>query len=73
MTDYRPALLRIVRLADRGTFRLTDCVNSESRRYWEAECVSRHGRGEICIATGRDPGSAVRRLLAVLEKGRRDG
>lgn len=69
MTDYRPALLRIVRLADRGTFSLYNW-GSEPARRWEAMCFV----GDECVSGyGKDPGIAVRRLLAVLEKGKRDG
>lgn len=71
MVDYRPLLQRIIRLADRGTFSLNDWGDSNcpSQR-WEAGCVAASVHLHVC---GKDPGTAVRRLLAALEKGRRDG
>lgn len=67
MTDYRPLLSKIVRLADRGTFSLYNWGDEPARR-WEAVCFV---GDEYVSGIGRDPGIAVRRLLAMLEKGRR--
>ena len=67
MTDYRPLLSKIVRLADRGTFSLYNW-GSEPGRRWEAMCFV---GDEARTGYGRDPGIAVRRLLALLEKERR--
>lgn len=69
MTDYRPLLAKVVRLADRGTFSLYDWGAAPDGG-WEAMCSV--GRKHLS-GKGRGPGIAVRRLLAVLEKGRRDG